>query len=232
MVHQSAFISDLQAAWETWYLTEFDFRSACLEQMAQQVRSSHPSIAGMFDYHCRQAKLHAGGCDELFGATGETNELYTTGRGISVIVQKSSDGQAQLSVFAMVATALLTGNTVMLCTDDQSTIDLVNQMCSSENLPANIIKISACDTYHAMLDEEIRVLGIVGSKEAVTRLNQQLAQRSGALVQYVFESDVDNIPCAKDPYLSLRFVTERTRTINITAIGGNASLLELGSDGH
>ncbi|MCP3702611.1 MAG: 1-pyrroline-5-carboxylate dehydrogenase, partial [Alteromonas sp.] len=27
-------------------------------------------------------------------------------------------------------------------------------------------------------------------------------------------------------------ITERTRTINITAVGGNATLLELGSEAH
>ncbi|MGO3799410.1 MAG: 1-pyrroline-5-carboxylate dehydrogenase, partial [Vibrio casei] len=31
-----------------------------------------------------------------------------------------------------------------------------------------------------------------------------------------------------DPSLVLSFITERTRTINITAVGGNATLLELG----
>ncbi len=35
----------------------------------------------------------------------------------------------------------------------------------------------------------------------------------------------DNECCQWIPHLSLRFITERTRTINITAVGGNATLL-------
>ncbi|HCL41989.1 MAG TPA: hypothetical protein DHW73_11525, partial [Pseudomonas sp.] len=35
-------------------------------------------------------------------------------------------------------------------------------------------------------------------------------------------------PKAGGPHYLLRFVTERTRTINTTAVGGNASLLSLG----
>ncbi|MCO4788283.1 1-pyrroline-5-carboxylate dehydrogenase, partial [Vibrio cholerae] len=53
-----------------------------------------------------------------------------------------------------------------------------------------------------------------------------------AIVSLVSETDLLTLPVAHDPHLSLRFITERTRTINITAVGGNATLLELGVDTH
>ncbi|HAS64519.1 MAG TPA: 1-pyrroline-5-carboxylate dehydrogenase, partial [Vibrio sp.] len=47
----------------------------------------------------------------------------------------------------------------------------------------------------------------------------------------VSETDLVTLNVAHDPHLSLRFITERTRTINITAVGGNATLLGA-SDSH
>jgi len=35
-----------------------------------------------------------------------------------------------------------------------------------------------------------------------------------------------------DPYLIYRFIIEKTRSINVTAVGGNASLLALGNGDH
>ncbi|WP_305846204.1 hypothetical protein [Photobacterium kishitanii] len=57
---------------------------------------------------------------------------------------------------------------------------------------------------------------------------RQLAQREGVLAQLVAELDGELVPVIGSQHYCLRFITERTRTINITAVGGNATLLELG----
>ncbi len=82
------------------------------------------------------------------------------------------------------------------------------------------------------LEEDIRNFAFVGSEQDVLGYNKKLALRSGAITALVSETDLEALPQSQDPKLVLRFITERTRTINITAVGGNATLLELGSDGH
>jgi delta 1-pyrroline-5-carboxylate dehydrogenase len=69
----------------------------------------------------------------------------------------------------------------------------------------------------------------VGASHTCQRFNQLLAEREGQLAQLIYEGDLQAYSLLSEPTLCLRFITERTRTINITAVGGNASLLELGS---
>jgi delta 1-pyrroline-5-carboxylate dehydrogenase len=83
-----------------------------------------------------------------------------------------------------------------------------------------------------LLESDVRSIGYVGNPEVERTINRQLAKRTGAIVSLTSETDLVSIPVAHDPHLALRFITERTRTINITAVGGNATLLELGSEAH
>ena len=88
------------------------------------------------------------------------------------------------------------------------------------------------DSYASLLEQDVRVVGYVGNPATEHNINLQLAKREGAICQLVSETDLSTMQIAHDPLLSLRFITERTRTINITAVGGNATLLELGNDKH
>ncbi|MCV5886981.1 hypothetical protein OFN71_27590, partial [Escherichia coli] len=81
-------------------------------------------------------------------------------------------------------------------------------------------------------ESDVRSVGYVGYSQVEHALNLQLAKRDGAIVGLVSETDLESPKLAHDPHLSLRFITERTRTINITAVGGNATLLELGNETH
>jgi delta 1-pyrroline-5-carboxylate dehydrogenase len=76
---------------------------------------------------------------------------------------------------------------------------------------------------------DISAAALVGNRQAEQDVNRELAKREGAICTFVSETDLQALPVSHDPCLVLRFVTERTCTINITAVGGNASLLELGS---
>ncbi|NTJ39281.1 1-pyrroline-5-carboxylate dehydrogenase, partial [Vibrio vulnificus] len=89
----------------------------------------------------------------------------------------------------------------------------------------------AYDAVLQLIDRDVRSVGYVGNAQ-VDELNLQLAKRDGAIVGLVSATDQAGALLAHDPHLSLRFITERTRTINITAVGGNATLLELGNDTH
>lgn len=165
-------------------------------------------------------------------STGETNELYTAGRGVALIIQDHVSQSAQQAAIAQLTCALLAGNSVIVCSDDIDLIKALETTAKSASLPINLLQFASLDAYHQLLESDVRSVGYIGNQEVERNINRQLAKRTGAIVGLVSETDVELIPVAHDPHLSLRFITERTRTINITAVGGNATLLELGSETH
>lgn len=232
MVHQVTRFSDAFSAWENWNLTDFDSKSECLLAFKQALQTTQPQLASVASYHIEQASAFLAETHQLVGPTGETNELYTAGRGVALVIQDSSQEQAKLAVVAQVIAALVAGNGVILCGDDTELSQALEAAYKQSSLPTNLVQFVALDAYHQLLESDVRSIGYVGNPEVETSINRQLAKRSGAIVSLTSETDLVNIPVAHDPHLALRFITERTRTINITAVGGNATLLELGSEAH
>lgn len=232
MVHQAARFTDSFAAWESWNLSDFENRKQLLCAFKNAFSSEYSELASVVDYHIVQASHFLAEPRFLPGPTGETNELYTAGRGVTLIVQGTDDTRSAKTVMAMFATALLAGNSIMLCSDDRSMVSLINTATEKAGFPANVVLTSTYDSLHSLLMEDIRCLGFVGDTGVESQINRNLAKKNGAIVSFISETDLVLQETASDPYLCLRFITERTRTINITAIGGNASLLELGSDAH
>jgi delta 1-pyrroline-5-carboxylate dehydrogenase len=78
--------------------------------------------------------------------------------------------------------------------------------------------------------DRLAQVAVAGSQAEVQSISQELANTDGILTQVIAVTDMEGF----SEMLSLdylhRFVTERVITINTTAIGGNASLLELGND--
>jgi delta 1-pyrroline-5-carboxylate dehydrogenase len=186
-------------------------------------------------FHLQQASTLLANTHQLVGPTGETNELYTAGRGVALVMCESDiehTQQALSSVFAMLTCALIAGNSVVVCSDNTELNLLLQQALEQVSFPSNLVQLVACDASAALLENDVRSLGYVGNSQVEHALNLQLAKRDGAIVSLVSETDLESPKLALDPHLSLRFITERTRTINITAVGGNATLLELGNDTH
>ncbi|WP_100752703.1 1-pyrroline-5-carboxylate dehydrogenase [Vibrio salilacus] len=232
MVHQVTRFSDAFSAWENWNLTDFDSKSECLLAFKQALQQVEPELAAVVSYHIEQASALLAETHQLVGPTGETNELYTAGRGVAVVIQDALQQQAKHAVVAQLTAALIAGNTVILCSDDDELSQALESAYVQSSLPTHLAQFVALDAYHQLLDSDVRSLAYVGSHEVEKTINRLLVQRSGAIVSLTSETDLVNIPVAHDPHLALRFITERTRTINITAVGGNATLLELGSETH
>ncbi|MFY2506749.1 1-pyrroline-5-carboxylate dehydrogenase [Vibrio pectenicida] len=232
MVHQVTRFSDAYSAWENWNLTNFDAKSECLLAFKQALQSEQPTLAAVIDYHYQHSASLLSQTHEMPGPTGETNELYTVGRGVALIIQDHMSKPVQKAAIAQLSAALIAGNSVILCSDDIDFITALESAAKSASLPINLLQFASLDAYHQLLESDVRSVGYIGNQEVERNVNRQLAKRTGAIVGLVSETDVETIPVAHDPYLSLRFITERTRTINITAVGGNATLLELGSEAH
>ncbi|MEH0689071.1 1-pyrroline-5-carboxylate dehydrogenase [Vibrio cholerae] len=240
MIHQVTRYTDALSAFENWNLTDFASKkedvSSLIEAMGKVQSPSEDADwnAGLnvMRFQLARATSLLAHCHELPGPTGETNELYTAGRGVTVLIQEEKSAQAKGSVLAQLTTALLAGNSVILCSDDDTLCTALEDACTHSSLPTHVLQVAPLEAYPQLLESDIRCIGYVGQTQALVRLNRQLAKRSGAIVSLVSETDLSALPVAQDPHLALRFITERTRTINITAVGGNATLLELGSESH
>ena len=160
----------------------------------------------------------------LPGPTGEANTLRWEGRGVVALVGDDT-AQAQ-SVLGHLFAALATGNTVIAQSSLNSIKPIINELTSA--LPAGVIQQADAQADDFAKVETCAAYAFSGTKDNESHLNRVLSVRGGALAQLISETDFDQFSsqCALDyPW---RFVTESTLTVNTTAVGGNATLLELG----
>lgn len=215
------------AAWEKWNALGYAARIAILSQWAKQLDKEAQQ---MLEFQCESALQQVAKTLSLPGPTGETNELYCAGRGVFVI---TADADLSATVIVgQISAALVAGNTIVLCLPDNSVLknnELVEQL-SAAGCPKGVVESIDYPKLQGLI-EHPKTAGIVyaGQLETAQFLARSLAAREGVLAQLVAEIDCDRLAVIASPAYILRFVTEKTRTINITAVGGNAKLLELGS---
>lgn len=165
----------------------------------------------------------------MTGATGESNELYVTARGKTMII---GDESAQaLAILGQLIAALLTGNEVILhCpSQDEMCVEAVKALYEA-GIKEDVISIANDSQLVTLLHmERLSQVAVAGSASKVQTISQELANTDGILTQVIAVTDRDGLADMLTPDYIYRFVTERVRTINTTAIGGNATLLELGT---
>lgn len=224
-------VFDARTAWEQWNLTEYSFKSECLLSVSKSLDKIDATLSRVMVHHIQQAQTFIGEPKLMPGPTGETNELYCAGRGVcALIVTSLSEPKeyVQKAAISLLTTALIAGNSVVICCDDED-FNHTLQQAFGDSLPAHLVQIVAYDSYAKLIESNISIAAVVVDLQTQIEMNRLLAQRTGAIVPLIVE-DPQNIALSFDPALVLRFITERTRTINITAVGGNATLLELGSE--
>ncbi|KJF95912.1 proline dehydrogenase [Photobacterium angustum] len=209
-----------------WNDLDFETRIAILRRWAKSLDNQS---AMMVNFQCNNALEMVAEMQVMPGPTGESNTLYCVGRGVFVVT--ASDVVANHVVIAQIATALVCGNSVMLCLspDHPLKTGVILSQLEQAGCVANVLSVIDSADFDALIQiEEIAAVAYSGTEDRALSLARQLAARSGQLAQLVAETDLDNLPVIGSPSYCLRFITERTRTINITAVGGNATLLELG----
>ncbi len=72
-----------------------------------------PGVAKVISYHLQQVSTLLAHTHQLIGPTGETNELYTAGRGVALTIQEDNGIQAKQAVVAQLTAALVAGNSVV-----------------------------------------------------------------------------------------------------------------------
>jgi RHH-type proline utilization regulon transcriptional repressor/proline dehydrogenase/delta 1-pyrroline-5-carboxylate dehydrogenase len=223
-----------KANWEEkdWRLTDLNTRISCVRQLLAKIahvdivddladnlnRTLAISRAQLIDIekHLKKPK-------QLPGPTGESNILYLENRG-NILCYADEDTSFHFWVLSIV-TALATGNTVITVVSDlyyQEALAFrdkfvatgagkdvlqVAKLCHLETMLAyptlsGVVVDSLCDSKHYISDK--------------------LAQRQGAILPVISSEYFDN--------LIQRLITEKTVSIDITASGGNTSLMTMIED--
>ncbi|KXF82466.1 delta 1-pyrroline-5-carboxylate dehydrogenase [Enterovibrio coralii] len=224
------------AVWDAWNAIGVEVRSELLMQWADALSvrgEAFEQAAALIRFQAESANALIGPVHDMPGPTGETNELYTSGRGLFIV---GGDEALTLTALAgQLAAALVAGNCALLVVP-------TTLKAGADALLADFVKVSSQDRLVQCLEENtletamatapISGVAVVADDATLVAWNRKLAAREGVLVQFIAESNGTQLPLIASPTYLLRFITERTRTINITAVGGNATLLELGSGEH
>lgn len=215
------------SAWEGWNGLGVAGRAQLLQHFIAQL--DHETAA-MAQWQISQALQRLDAPLEMQGPTGESNLLSTSGRGLFIIA-----GDQQASKIAMVGqlvAALISGNVVLLAPHASQTgfcRDLLRQLVAGSCPAAAAQLLEGADSV-LELSQCPSLAGIACVCDDVTarELNRQLCSRDGVLVQLIAETDTHRLPLIGSEHYLYRFITEQVCTTNTTAVGGNATLLELG----
>lgn len=165
----------------------------------------------------------------MTGATGESNDLYVTARGKTMVV--GGESARTMAVLGQLIAALLTGNEVILhCPSQEEMCVEAAKVLYDTGISEDVLSVANDSKTITLLHiDRLAQVAVAGSAAEVQEVSQTLADTDGILTQVIAVTDMDGLSDMLTPDYLHRFVTERVLTINTTAIGGNASLLELGT---
>ncbi|WP_404383969.1 bifunctional proline dehydrogenase/L-glutamate gamma-semialdehyde dehydrogenase PutA [Caenispirillum salinarum] len=159
----------------------------------------------------------------LPGPTGEHNELQLHGRG--VLGCASGKGATLGDVAAQLGACVASGCAAVVLPDAgmaTASARLVQVLRTAGVPEAVLALVDASTLEEAARDERLEGLAWAGPEETQRSLAVTLAGRKGPIVPLIAEPF--------GPHYLDRFTAERTLTIDMTAAGGNASLLTLNED--
>jgi len=196
------------------------------EKLEKNLAAFSDEQRNMAQWQINNAKREIAETRVMPGPTGERNELSSQGRGPFLCMSLVETDKANVGLVGQVFTALIAGNPVI--TVGQAGQDIMDKIMTyvAEGVIQNIAD-SALDS----LIEADHLAGVATlcDDTQAQQLSQRLAAKSGLICQLIEETDSEHLSAIAKPHYLLRFVTERTVSNNTTAIGGNATLLELGS---
>lgn len=218
-------IDNSDIAMISWNNLGFEERADVLQHWTQQLPVN---IAAMVKFQCLNALEYVASFKLMPGPTGETNELYCCGRGVFIIT--AQEGVVEEAIVGQLAAALVCGNSILLCIPDIQYAEQIKIQLEQLGCIAGVITVVNINYLYGLVNHpQTAGVAYCGDINGAQKLARQLAQREGVLAQLISEVDGTVLPIIGSQRYCLRFVTERTRTINITAVGGNATLLELGN---
>jgi len=225
-------IKQATSAWLTWNAIDIDQRITLIGQWSELLKLQHSLgllPAQMVDFHTQHAVSFISSGEEMPGPTGESNVLSTSGRGPFVIM---AEQDTPVTAFiALLSCALVAGNSVVMASlpEYEDILSTLQQVCAFSDIEMPVVAVKdVAALENIIIDPAIAGVGFVGSEAEAIRLNRVLANRDGQIALLIVETDLEGLQMVRDQSLVLRFITEKTLTTNVTAVGGNATLLALG----
>ncbi|MBJ7536411.1 1-pyrroline-5-carboxylate dehydrogenase [Marinomonas transparens] len=212
-----------QDVFEAWDMLCADGRADCLKTALASFPEAQRKMA---HWQLENAVKEISETRIMPGPTGERNELSTQGRGVFLCTSFIDTEKATVGLVGQVFTALVAGNPVITVgPTGQEIMDAIAPFVA-EGVIQNVAESAQDSLIEA---ENLAGVAVLCNAEQAKALNQRLVAKSGLICQLVEETDSETLSTIAKPHYLLRFVTERTVSINTTAVGGNATLLELGS---
>ena len=212
-----ALVSDAQKALKKWQSTSIDSRLIILQQVA-----TDPSWLQQIDAVARETLANP---IELPGPTGEDNRLSVQGRGVVVVVITPQDQFAHAE--KQIASALLCGCPVIVTADGCHQDDLLSlrDKYGKAGLAKNLLQFAALDNLTGLvLDNQVEGIVTNSLNTDSSDLRQAMAKRTGSIIPLIEWPQRDQ---DYSYHWLLWFLSERTRTENLVARGGNTKLFNL-----
>ncbi|MCB5162523.1 1-pyrroline-5-carboxylate dehydrogenase [Marinomonas algarum] len=212
-----------QGIFEAWDTLGVSGRAEKLEKALAAFATAERNMAAWQMSNAKQAIAET---RVLPGPTGERNELSNQGRGPFLCLSLIDGENAKVGLVGQVFTALIAGNPVITVGPvGQDIMDMI-----SPYVPEGVVQNIAESAQDSLIEaDHLAGVAVICSSEEAQQLNVRLAAKAGLICQLIEETDADTLSTIAKPHYLLRFVTERTVSNNTTAIGGNATLLALGS---
>jgi RHH-type proline utilization regulon transcriptional repressor/proline dehydrogenase/delta 1-pyrroline-5-carboxylate dehydrogenase len=238
--------SAAEAAQASWALAPQDGRADWLERAAAAFEASPEALAGTSNgrpaaadylrFCAAQLRSTLAAPQPLPGPTGERNELSFQPRGlVACLCMDSTD----LTSFArQIAAPLACGNVVLAWHPEPERAARVASLLADAGMPRGVLQIlqtnGSVRVSEFLSNPRLAGVSFSGPPDIASQIARMLAARDSSIVPLIthderFEASIGLPPCGSPHYLH-RFVFERTLTIDITASGGNASLLSLGAE--
>jgi len=220
-------------AWEDWNTLTFQKRVDLISKWKSyllQQQDVPEQWTNFIEFHHQYASMLIGEAERMPGPTGESNILSTSGRGPFVIM---AEDNTPLEAFISILTCtLIAGNSVIVVESGRFNVfmDAIYRTLAEFNIDPSLIQTILKSEIEAVISNSVIAgMAYIGTDNEAHRFNRMMAEREGQIAQLIIETNMTTLPIIHDPYLILRFITEKTETINLTAVGGNANLLALGA---
>lgn len=222
------------AAFPKWRDTPVEERAVALEKLADLLQENREELIALCSleagkslqdgidelreaidfcrYYAQQARQLMGAAVPLPGPTGETNDLFTEGRGTFVCI---SPWNFPLAIFlGQVVAALVAGNCVIAKPAEQTGLIAFRavQLAHEAGIPAEVLHFipgSGAEVGNFLVSQEdIGGVCFTGSTYTAKAINRALAARSGAIVPLVAETGGQNAMLVDSTALPEQAVTD------------------------
>jgi len=212
-----ASVSCAQKALKNWQCTSIDSRLIILQQVV-----TDQSWLQQIDAVAREKLANP---IELPGPTGEDNRLSVQGRGVVILIVTQQDFLADAE--KQIASALLCGCPVIVTADivHQKALQSLQNNYLNAGLPNQLLQPTALEGLGKLIQNNQVEAIVANSLNAdSSSLRQAMAKRSGSIIPLIEWPQRDQ---DYSYHWLLWFLSERTRTENLVARGGNTKLFNL-----